>query len=95
MVRSTQGIARAFLTRGPDGLWERAARVTAPTLLLYGSKDRLVRPASARRAGRTFRHRRVFVLPETGHVAQIEHPALVARLVREHLDRAAQDQLNA
>jgi pimeloyl-ACP methyl ester carboxylesterase len=95
MVRSTQGIARAFLTRGPESLWEQAARVTAPTLLLYGSKDRLVRAAAARRAGRVFRDRRVVVLPETGHVAQIEHPALVARLVREHVDRAAQDQLRA
>ena len=89
MVRSTQGIARAFLERGPDSLWQLAARVTAPTLLVYGSKDRLVRAASSRRAGRTFRHSRVFVLPETGHVAQMEHPGLVARLVREHLDHAA------
>ena len=93
MVRSTQGIARAFLTRGPESLWELAAQVTAPTLLLYGSKDRLVRAASARRAGRTFRDSKVFVLPETGHVAQIEHPGLVARLVGEHLDRAAREQL--
>ncbi len=92
LARSTQGIARAFLARGPDSLWELAARVTAPTLLLYGSKDRLVRPASSRRAGRAFSNSRVIVLPETGHVAQMEHPALVARLVREHLARASAER---
>lgn len=89
LVRSTQGIARAFLARGPDTLWRKASRVKAPTLVLYGSEDRLVRAASARRAAATFTDGRVVVLPKTGHVAQIERPTVVARLVRKQLDRAA------
>jgi pimeloyl-ACP methyl ester carboxylesterase len=89
MARSAHGIVREFLARGPEGLWERAARVPAPTLVLYGRADKLVRPAMAPKARRTFPDARVYVLPHTGHVAQMEHPGLVARLVREHLDRAA------
>ncbi len=89
MVRSTQGIARAFLARGPDTLWRKASRVKAPTLVVYGSEDRLVRAASAKRAAATFIDGRVVLLPNTGHVAQIERPTVVARLVRQQLDRAA------
>ena len=93
MVQSTRSIAREFLRRGPESLWEQATRVKARTLLIYGTEDRLVRPETARRARRAFPDNRVVVLPETGHVAQMERPVLVARLVREHLDREGSESL--
>jgi pimeloyl-ACP methyl ester carboxylesterase len=43
----------------------------------------------AARAARTFRHARVLVLPRTGHVAQMEHPALVASEMRIMMSAAA------
>lgn len=89
MARSARGIVGEFLSRRPDGLWGQAARVKAPTLLIYGAADKLVRPVMARKARRTFPDARLYVLPHTGHVAQIEHPHLVARLVRAHLDEVA------
>jgi pimeloyl-ACP methyl ester carboxylesterase len=60
------------------GAWREAARVTAPTLVIYGSHDRLVDPRMAGRAAHAFRGARIVVLPRTGHLAHMEHPAQVA-----------------
>jgi len=62
--------------------------VTAPTLVLHGSHDRLVNPAGAGRAARTYPNCRVVVLPRVGHVAMMERPDLVAHEVRELLHGA-------
>jgi pimeloyl-ACP methyl ester carboxylesterase len=86
---SARGLLRAYLTTGRRSLWELAARVPAPTLLVYGRQDRLVSSAVAPKAKAAFPDATVVVLPHSGHVAQMEHPELVARLVRQHLDRAA------
>lgn len=87
------GSARSLLTEyarpGPFSLWADAARVTAPTLLIYGSHDRLVNPATAGRAARTFPDCRVIVLARTGHVAMMERPDLVAAEMRQFLRAAA------
>jgi pimeloyl-ACP methyl ester carboxylesterase len=64
-------------------LWRDASRVRAPALVLFGSHDRLVDPRLAGRTARAFADSRVLVLPRTGHVAQMEHPARVAVEVRE------------
>jgi pimeloyl-ACP methyl ester carboxylesterase len=58
--------------------WRDAARITAPTLVIYGRDDRVVDPRLAGRAARAFAGARVVVLPGTGHLAHMEHPALVA-----------------
>ena len=64
----------------------RHARVTARSLVLYGSHDRLVNPRLAVRAVRAFRNARVVVLPQTGHIAQMERPGAVAALFREMVE---------
>jgi pimeloyl-ACP methyl ester carboxylesterase len=69
-------------------LWNAAGQVPVPTLVLFGSHDRLVNPRLAIPAARAFRDASVVVLPRTGHVAQMEHPALVAARFREMLERA-------
>jgi pimeloyl-ACP methyl ester carboxylesterase len=66
--------AEAFRRRA----WRDAARITAPILVIYGSHDRLVDPRMAGRAAHAFGGARIVVLPRTGHVAHMEHPALVA-----------------
>jgi pimeloyl-ACP methyl ester carboxylesterase len=63
--------------------------VATPTLLVYGMKDKLVDPRTAWRAERTFPHSRLLVLPDSGHVSQIEHPEIVAGAVRRLLADAA------
>ena len=90
---SLRGLIASYLERGPRSLWRQAATVTAPTLLLWGDKDQLVDVALAPRARRTFPDSRLLVLPDTGHVAQLEQPEIVARaflgLIEELEDRLA------
>jgi pimeloyl-ACP methyl ester carboxylesterase len=86
LIASSRGIVNAYVRRS---LWRYAARVTAPTLLIYGRHDRLVDPRMAARAGRVFKHARVLVLPDVGHVAQMERPEVVAREFRAMLEDIA------
>ena len=80
--RSARGIVTEYLRFGPRTLWRDAARVPAPVLAIFGSHDHLVSPVTAARAARHFRSASAVVLPQTGHVAMMERPAMVARLVR-------------
>jgi len=67
-------------------LWRDAARLQMPALALFGTHDKLVSPRLAGRAARTFPDVRVIVLPDTGHLGQMEHPATVASLFREMVE---------
>ena len=89
MAASTRGLVQTFLTAGSSSPWARAARVTAPTLLMYGREDKLVSSRVAAKAKAAFPNATVVLLARTGHVAQMEHPALVDRFVRDHLDASA------
>ncbi|MFI6535207.1 alpha/beta fold hydrolase [Nonomuraea sp. NPDC050547] len=82
MIGSARGIVAEYFRRGAGNLWNQAARVTAPTLVIYGKLDRLVRPAMAAKACRTFRQVRMVLLPRVGHVAQMERPDVVAAEAR-------------
>lgn len=88
MTASTRGLMTAHLAGRGEALWNQARQITAPTLVLYGGQDKLVLSSISGKAARTFPHASVVVLPKTGHVAQMEHPELVTRLVRDHLDRS-------
>jgi pimeloyl-ACP methyl ester carboxylesterase len=78
LIGSVRTLTAEFLRKGRHSAWRDAARVTAPTLVIYGSRDRLVDARMAGRAAHQFVDARVVVLPRTGHVAQMEHPAQVA-----------------
>ncbi len=86
MSASTRGLMLAQVAGRGDTLWARAREVQASTLVLYGGQDKLVLSTIAPKARRSFAIADVVVLPQTGHVAQMEHPELVADLVRRHLD---------
>jgi pimeloyl-ACP methyl ester carboxylesterase len=77
-LRTLRGLLRSFLDVGPDRPWKLAERVTCPTLVVYGRKDPLVDPRSAHRVTKHFPNAHVLVLPDCGHVAQMEHPDFVA-----------------
>jgi pimeloyl-ACP methyl ester carboxylesterase len=85
LLGSIRALVTEYARRGPGSLWRDAARVTAPTLVIHGSHDRLVSPAAAAKAARSFRYGQAVVLPRVGHVAMMERPDLVARLMREFL----------
>ncbi|MBV6700843.1 alpha/beta fold hydrolase [Kitasatospora aureofaciens] len=87
LVGSARGIVSAYTERGDQALWRQAEQVAAPVLLVYGLRDKLVSYRSARRACAAFADARLLVLPDSGHVAMLEHPEQVARAVRELLGR--------
>jgi pimeloyl-ACP methyl ester carboxylesterase len=87
MLLSLRSLISAYLYRGRLSLWAVAAQVQAPTLLIYGLKDKLVDPRTSARAARTYPDSRLLLLPDSGHVAQMEHPDEVARVVRRHVAR--------
>ena len=76
--RDSGGLLRTYMDVGPNRPWKLAERVTCPTLVIYGRKDPLVDPRSAHRVTKHFRNAHVVVLPDSGHVAQMEHPEFVA-----------------
>ncbi|PZT68625.1 alpha/beta hydrolase [Streptomyces sp. SW4] len=85
MVRSARGIVNAYTVGGQHGLWRQAERVLAPTLLVYGGRDKLIGYRMAQRAARAFRDARLVTLPDAGHVAMMEYPETVATAFRELL----------
>lgn len=86
LLQSLRGLMRSYLAGGRT--WSLAKSVTAPTLAIYGRDDQLVDPRGAFKVTREFPDASVIVLPRTGHVAQIEQPALVAELWRNWVSGA-------
>ncbi|MGQ0483407.1 MAG: alpha/beta fold hydrolase [Pseudonocardia sp.] len=77
--RTTRGMIGGWFA-GPS-LWAAAARVTAPTLVVWGGLDRLVSPRLAARTTARLPRGRLLAMPGVGHVPQMERPAEVARAV--------------
>jgi pimeloyl-ACP methyl ester carboxylesterase len=76
---TARDLIRGWFT-GPS-LWKMAARVSAPTLVVWGGRDRLMAPGLAARTASTLPRGRLLTLPEIGHVPQMETPVMVARAV--------------
>jgi pimeloyl-ACP methyl ester carboxylesterase len=79
-LSSLRGLLATFADRGRDRPWQLARRVTQPVLAIYGEDDVLVDPRGAARAAREFPDAEVVLLDDCGHVAQMEHPDVVADL---------------
>jgi pimeloyl-ACP methyl ester carboxylesterase len=62
-------------------LWAVAPTVTAPTLVVWGVRDRVISVRRAARIARLLPRARLLVLPRTGHVPQMERPVAVAKAV--------------
>jgi pimeloyl-ACP methyl ester carboxylesterase len=78
LVGSIRALTAETLRVGRRSVWRDAARITAPSLVIFGGHDRLVDPRLAGRAAHAFAGARIVVLPRTGHVAHMEHPGAVA-----------------
>jgi len=81
LLATTIGLFRAWLGPRSKSLWQVARRIEAPTLVVWGTEDKLVTVRKAPRTARLIPNARLLVLPRTGHVAQIERPVTVARAV--------------
>jgi pimeloyl-ACP methyl ester carboxylesterase len=60
-------------------------RVQAPTLVIQGARDRVIHPSSARAIAERVTKAKLMLLPDIGHVPQLEAPKLVARAITEFL----------
>jgi pimeloyl-ACP methyl ester carboxylesterase len=76
---SLRGLVGSSVASRSSSLWRQAGRVQAPTLVVWGTLDRLVDVRLAPRVAAAFRDSRLLVLPGVGHVAQLEQPEVVAR----------------
>jgi pimeloyl-ACP methyl ester carboxylesterase len=85
-VRSFRGLVTSYLRLGGHSLWRLAARVQAPTLVVWGRQDRLVPVRHASRTARVIPDARLLLLDGVGHTAQMEAPEPVARAVLGMLD---------
>ena len=72
---------RAWVVPPARSLWTVIRRVPAPTLVIWGSQDRVMSVRKAPRVASLLSRGRLLVLPRTGHVAQMERPTTVARAV--------------
>jgi pimeloyl-ACP methyl ester carboxylesterase len=89
---SMQQLTRSWVAPGSRSLWRVAAQVKAPALVVWGAADKLVSVRKAPRTAAALPRGRLFVLPRTGHVPQIERPTSVARAMLgmiDAVDRAA------
>jgi pimeloyl-ACP methyl ester carboxylesterase len=81
LMMSSAGLFKAWLVPRARSMWTLAPRVTMPTLVVWGTEDRLVTVRKAPRIAALLPKARLLVLPRTGHVAQMERPRTVARAV--------------
>lgn len=88
MAASTFGIFRTWFARGPASLWSIAPLVSVPSLVVWGTQDRVISVRRAERTANALRRARLLVLPRTGHVAQMERPIAVAKGVLGMWERA-------
>ncbi len=89
LQRSFGGLVSTWFAPRSRSLWSIAARVRTPTLVVWGELDRLISVRKARRTVDSIPRARLLRLPGTGHVAQMERPAVVARAVLGMVDAVA------
>jgi pimeloyl-ACP methyl ester carboxylesterase len=77
-----------FIWPIPDkGLRKRTHRIAAPTLIIWGQQDGLVKPIYAEEFRKLIRGSRVEFVANAAHMASLEQPAAVANLVRDFLKK--------
>mgnify|MGYP005814521427 CR=1 FL=1 len=64
---------------------EQVALVAAPTLILFGEQDRMVRPAAGRLLRQQLARARLETVPAAGHMLMLEQPDRTAELVSAFL----------
>jgi pimeloyl-ACP methyl ester carboxylesterase len=81
LTRSMRGLITSYLRVGAANAWRAARSLRVPTLVLWGSRDKLVDPALAPRLAAAVPDARLLVLDAVGHVAMLEAPEPTARAV--------------
>jgi len=69
-------------------LRDELAHLPVPTLFLWGEVDRFGRPSIGQDLAATMPDAHFEVLPDTGHLPQVDHPELVAAAINQFLAHA-------
>jgi pimeloyl-ACP methyl ester carboxylesterase len=77
---------------GKRGLWTRLADLRPPALFVWGDQDRLVPASFSRHVADAIPSARQVVLPECGHVPQVELADQTNGLIREHVATGAESR---
>ncbi|MBI1208330.1 MAG: alpha/beta fold hydrolase [Azospirillum sp.] len=86
LVRSRRDLWRAVngvIER--DGVEAEIGRIAAPTLVMVGDQDVATPPAEAEHIAAAIPGARLIRIPEAGHSAPVEQPALVTREIKRFL----------
>jgi pimeloyl-ACP methyl ester carboxylesterase len=75
---------------GSRGLWTRLAELRPPALFVWGDSDRLVPVAFSRHVAEALPSARQVVLPECGHVPQVELADRTNALIRAHIAESSE-----
>lgn len=70
-------------------LLDRLPRLQIPTLVVWGASDRIFPPSQAREAIARLKHGSLDLIPDCGHLPQIEHPDLFIDALGRFLDEQA------
>lgn len=81
VLEALRALMRSYLRVGRRAFRLTASRLRMPTLIIWGTRDRLVSPTLARRTAAAFPQARLLILPGCGHVAQMERPEETARAI--------------
>jgi pimeloyl-ACP methyl ester carboxylesterase len=74
---------------GERGLWTRLRGLSRPALFVWGDSDRLVPAAFSRHVADVAPKARQVVLPNCGHVPQVELPERTNELIRDQIESSA------
>ncbi|WP_395725644.1 alpha/beta fold hydrolase [Nakamurella sp.] len=91
-VGSLRGLMNDYLRPGVQSFAALAGRVQVPTLVVWGTRDRLVDVRLSRRAAAAYPDSRLLVLAGCGHVPQMEEPEATARGMIAHWRDAAAER---
>jgi pimeloyl-ACP methyl ester carboxylesterase len=80
------GCTAKFLWPIPDrGLAKRIHRLSAPTLILWGEQDALIPLAYGHEFARLIPDAQLEIVPDCGHIPQVEQPGITIEAVRRFL----------
>ena len=86
LTGSMRGLITSYLRVGAANAWRAARALTMPTLVIWGSADRLVDPALAPRLAAVVPGARLLILEDVGHLAMLEAPEPSARAVLDLIE---------
>jgi len=86
-VESLRALMKSYF-RWPMSFAAAAARITVPTLVIWGTRDQLVDVRLATRTAAAFVRSSLLIIPGVGHVAQMEAPEITARALARLWERS-------